>query len=69
MSLDTYEMLRAVAAEIRSSSSSGKDALERAHKGAMFLLHEVHESKDIVYGDKATMPTHCASTQIRWIKK
>lgn len=55
MSLDTYEMLRTVAAEIRSSSSSGKDALERAHKGAMFLLHEVHESKDIVYGDKATI--------------
>ncbi|MGL6529344.1 hypothetical protein ACSZM9_09635 [Aeromonas hydrophila] len=26
-----------------------------AHKGAMFLLHEVHESKDIVYGDKATI--------------
>lgn len=38
-----------------SFPSSDKDALEMAHKGTIFLLHEVHESKDIVYGDKATI--------------
>ncbi|WP_323899022.1 hypothetical protein [Aeromonas hydrophila] len=42
-----------------------------AHKGTIFLLHEVHESKDIVYGDKATIASalrQCADTLDKKVK-
>ncbi|WP_368212474.1 hypothetical protein [Aeromonas sp. s10] len=55
MNLNTYDKLREVAASIRERASTGQNAMEMAHKGAMFLLHEVHESNGIIYGDKASI--------------
>ena len=55
MNINSYDKLREIATDIRERAGSGQSAMEMAHKGAMFLLHEVHESKGIVYGDKASI--------------